>query len=75
MTSTLKFYVSLLWLTCAATIVPAYAIMAQYQTHAIKLVAGAEDDCNYYYGAYALSDVQPMESMDGRTHYVLCVYR
>jgi hypothetical protein len=75
MTSTLKFYVSLLWLTAAATIVPAYAIMAQYQTHAIKLVAGAEDDCAYYYGAYALSDVQPMQGMDAGKHFVLCVYR
>lgn len=54
-----------------AVLIPT-AIIFQHWRY-IPLVAAAEDDCPFYYGAYKLSDVYGIE-IDGR-HAVECRYR
>ena len=58
---------TIVWLAISACAVPAYVIADSYRH--IDIVKGAEDDCAYYYGAYALDDVI------GHDGYVVCRYR
>ena len=60
------------WLALAAISVPLYACVEQYRD--IRIVAGAEDDCDYFHGAYALKDVEPGIT-DTNVRYVTCIYR
>jgi len=65
-------YGLIFWLTVAAVAIPVWAIWQQYRV--INIEAGAEDDCAYYYGAYALDEVVGMTDKNGG-HYVICQYR
>lgn len=60
---------TILWLTLAAIAVPVWAIAQQYRN--ITVYAAAEDDCAYFYGAYALAEVEPLPEPLG----VNCLYR
>jgi hypothetical protein len=59
----------LLILAYCAIVVPLWAINQHY--HVINIPAAAEDDCAYYYGAYALDEVVH----DDLTGGVICKYR
>lgn len=62
-------HVLLLAVVCAAVLF--WAIAQQY--HRIDILAGAEDDCHEYYGAYRLSEVLPNDR--GSVQGVICRYR
>lgn len=63
---------TIVWLGVAACSVGVWAITQQYR--AIPIIAAAEDDCAYFYGAYALDEVTPGLT-DTNVRYVTCWYR
>lgn len=71
MSTTTKSYAAVVWLTLAAIAVPVWAIAQQYRT--VSIEARAEDDCPYFYGAYALDRVEGFDR--GAFHAVRCVYK
>ena len=63
-------YTNIAWL--ATAFIAAAIFLSCQQYHYVTVVAGAEDDCMMYYGAYKLYDVYGIE-IDGH-HAVECRY-
>jgi hypothetical protein len=65
-----KIMLGIVLTAIAASIVPLYAMYMQHRP--VDVIAGAEDDCRYFYGDRRLQDVIGMD--DGAFHYVVCRY-